>query len=143
MSQVKYHKAMGIILYTFNADTAPSSATGHIGMIHTDIYLAIVRIDEAAALGLSLIDIVDVTARWIVFLTISLASQPCQCILGSANSFKVEHGEEILSAIVILEGIASYTKMDQTSASKERGEMHDQRSVTCKEVQKKNEGAEL
>ena len=40
------------------------------------------------------------------------------------HGYKIEHAEEVPNRVIIFQGIASYTKVDQSSTSKECREVH-------------------
>ena len=109
MCQIEDDKGVVVCLLAFEADTISASPRRDICAVNADIHEAVIGIDEPVTLGGRLVDVVDVSTGGVGF-----------CL-------KVEHGEKVRSAVVILEDIASYTEVCQAGRdkkSKECGEVH-------------------
>ena len=69
----------------------------------------VVSVDETICLCIALAEIVGVSLGGAV---------------GSCDEF--EHGEEVGGRVIVLQGIASHTKANESRSGKDRGRMHDE-----------------
>ena len=59
---------MGIGLLARQSDTVSASTTCHVGVVNTDICRPITLADQTLTSGRALIDIVDISVRWVAVL---------------------------------------------------------------------------
>ena len=103
--EIEDDKSMSVLFGTCNTNAvspAPSSSLGGIGF---DSDNAIGSADQAIGSGSVPVNIIYIAMGWVIFLSqLSIATEEQWF---QTYSIKAEHGEEIVSAVVILEGIPS------------------------------------
>ena len=126
VSEIKNYQRTGVDLVAFEANTVPATTGSLVGVVNANINLSVADADKTASLGGALIHEVDI-ARCGISSLFNQVSELCKPVLHaeSTNCVEAKHGKELVSAVVILKGIASYTEVDEARTGKERGEMHD------------------
>ena len=70
MLEIQNDKAMSVRLFARQSDTVTSSTACNFGVINTNVCCSISLADQSLTFGLASIDIIDVSVRWIIALSL-------------------------------------------------------------------------
>lgn len=119
MLEIQHDKTTGVGLLARQSDTVTSPTISNIGVVNTDVCCSISLADQTLTLGPVLIDIIDVSVRWIVALFV------CEVMghyrEGSSYGEEIKHAEEVIGIVVILEHVAGHSGGGKAYKGKERG----------------------
>lgn len=110
MSQINDDEAAVVRDLALETNTPSSWVLSYVGVVDTNIDLAVVVVDESIMLSVALAEVVGVSVRGRI-----------------RSRDEVEHVEEVVRIIVVraAQGIASYTEANEPSGRKEGREKHD------------------
>ncbi len=121
--EVEDHEAVGVLLAARDTDAVTAATSGSFGGVGLDCYDAVVDSDQTLGLGGILVNIVDVAMGWVIFLSRVLVLYST-ALLGQTHCVKGEKVHEVVTRVIILNGVSSTGKGNQSTAKQQSRKMH-------------------
>ncbi|KAL9101083.1 MAG: hypothetical protein Q9163_003631, partial [Psora crenata] len=116
--QIEDDETVGVLVGAGDADAVTASASTDFGGIGLDGDDTTEGADQACALSGALVNVIDIAVSWVIFL--HLQGQRCFMNKGppgkNTDRIEAEHGEELVSAIVVLDGVPGKGERNKSTA---------------------------